>query len=418
MKISSDITRAQPTNPIASLTLAGFVLLISFATLLERFGISSAVILHTELALVLVALMCMAWFTGTMVLLPFFTPARSLGFGSILSAAGTWLLAASLLTGFMIFPLFGLLLVLGFGLRPGQLFSLRQALCQRFPSLTARMILSPVIIASALILSASGFEACTELLMRGFALHHFTALALTSAAILIPLLAGGYSALLIVTSCAGILTLAAFGLSLISYGVSKPVSFELGSFFAAIWPQNDILRLADVQVLHFLYPDILEGLRLISVFMLILSLSMAAVQCCAANLTEGFIKSGQNFATLSSQRLARNRLALVAVVIVCLCAAYYQYVQPESGLQLSICLNLALLSPVCILALWPRAQSDAVQMTFYVTAAVMAGTFIYDGYHVVQNHLLTALVCAIPAACAGGLWIVVDRHTHSDRYES
>ena len=74
MTISPDYTTEPHQSPLTSLTLAGFVFITGFATVLERFGIGGRVILHAELALVLTALCAMAWFCRTMELKRFFIP--------------------------------------------------------------------------------------------------------------------------------------------------------------------------------------------------------------------------------------------------------------------------------------------------------------------------------------------------------
>ena len=415
MTISPDYTTEPHQSPLTSLTLAGFVFITGFATVLERFGIGGRVILHAELALVLTALCAMAWFCRTMELKRFFIPFTTSGRVQRIAAALTWLLGAGLISGTMLFAPIGILLLIGPGLFTGADFSLRQSLSHRFPALATRMVITLVSVVSALALSASGFEACADVLSGGFEISRSSARLLVFGGILLPLLAGGFSAVLMITAFARSLTVLSLGLALINSGMTKPELRGAGSFFAPFWPQNVILQVHGLQTLNFIPQNIIDGLGLISSFMLCLALSLAAVQCCAANLTEGGIDPDVSFAPLSSQRLARNRLALICILSLCCFAPMNHHLEPDAGVQFSACLSLAGLGPVLALSLWPRAKSEAALLTFYVMGAALGGTWIYDHDHVVQTHLLYAMVGGGLATGLISLWFVTYRYPRLNR---
>lgn len=415
MTIFPDQPAQKYKSPIASLTLAGFTLVAGFATLLERFGTGGKVTLHVELALALTALCGIAWFCRTMELKRFFIPFSTFGMMERIAPVLTWLLGAGLMSGTMLFAPLGILVLMGSGLLTRTDFSLRQSLGHRFPALAARMLITLVIVVSALTLSASSIEACVEILSGGFDIPRSSARILVFWVMFIPLMAGGFSAVLTVTAFARSLTVLSLALALINSGLNKPQLKDAGSFFASFWPQNVFLQVHGLQTLNFIPQNIIDGLGLISAFMLCLALSLAAVQCGAVNLTEGSIHRSGSFAPLSSQRLARNRLTLTCLLVMCLFAAASHHPEPDMGVQFAACLSLAGLSPVLALSLWPRAKSEAALLTFYVMGAALGGTWIYDHYHVVQTHLFYAMVGGGLATGLISLWYVIYRYPRLNR---
>jgi len=473
MTISPHGITQQPARALTGISLTGIMLTIGLGLMMERFGISDRANVYIAMLFSLCAVLGIAWASRTMVLTQYFAQSRSIGLIQSMAATGTLLLGAciiarpeAILTGPAIAAFWLVLLLIytisGAGLRQSGAFSLRQWLCTRCPDAATRIMLSLILIVSDVILSASGLEASAHMLESDLSISPLNARIIVAVLTLPPVLAGGLNGVLILSRFTLVLTLAAFSISLIlngfhlpdlykailippesqtSNGLQQGVVFALGLaslpsllspnmalrtpaatgpllrlfiwsglLIAMFWPQGGFhLHTGELALQNAGIDTSLDSLIRLSLFMLCLNFSMATVQSCAANLTEGFTQPNQPFPALSSQRLARNRLALVCVVAACSLDLPAWHFMPKLGFQLVMGLHAAIITPIVALALWPRAQAEAIRMIFYISLATLGGTLIYDGNHPVLAHLLTAAIGGGLAALAGGIGMVLYR---------
>ena len=491
MTIFSADDNLPPRSPLISITLVGFVLTIGLGYLLDQFGVSSLVIQRVELALALSVPICVAWFSRTMILQSYFHNGRRLTQGQGIAATGMLLAGAYLplirtssdaadslvLLGSALCALVVLGLTTGLGLRRSEAFSLRQWLCNRFPEVATRSLVSAVILLSCAGICLSALETATQMLMGSFHLTHLVSEMISCGLILLPLLLGGLSASLIIANFTLVLLLAAYALPFLVQGFVLPsvaglhirwtglipeifvlgfglatLPALLGPSLAAITPRrarmtslstlvwgiigiaallwpvkayylswmgagpSELLpagtanqEIGHVLTLSLGTPAIFENIMRVAAYVLGINFAIAAFQACAANLTEGFDPPEKDFRALSSQRLARNRLAVIFLVVLAALIVHTWHIRPEQYFEIAIGLNAAGLLPIVLLALWPKAKSDAALITYYVTIGAMAGLFIHDQLISVREHLISGILYSIPAAVLGGILIAISR---------
>eukprot|EP01037_Dinobryon_pediforme_P007010 gene7010-7079_t len=162
-----------------------------------------------------------------------------------------------------------------------------------------------------------------------------------------------------------------------------PVRENYLSWIGAGLPELPSASAANREIGHFITinlgaPMILDNILHVATYVLGVNFAIAAFQACATNLTEGFEPPDKRFPPLSSQRLARNRLAVIFLVALSVLSQNYWHFRPQIAFEFAIGLNAAGLLPVILLALWPKAKSDAALITYYVSIGAMAGIVIHD----------------------------------------
>lgn len=114
------------------------------------------------------------------------------------------------------------------------------------------------------------------------------------------------------------------------------------------------------------------------------------------------------FPTLASVRLARMRIAQVAVVIACASADRAGLVSPATALIGAMALTLAVTAPIAALAATGRAGSLAAAVAMLTAVAVAAGRLFAGNGVLGRAELLTAALAAGAAAfVAGSLFALV-----------
>jgi cation/acetate symporter len=353
-------------------------------------------------------------------------------------------------------------LIVGPLLRASGASALSDLLATRFPNPLLKAGCAGLLLAIGFFVAAAGFEAAVEAFMALFELSRAVTEAVVAGIVLLMIAPGGLAGLLwgAAASAGVLLIILALPIAAQFIGGDAPIGVVIGD--AAIWRDafargwitqgvgdprmNSLLVLTSAIAIAALPPltspaiaSFREGQALragalgvaftaligVAAFVNLVvwpspagpmssglkasALLLAALSLCSAGVVSASRARGTNaggaygrYMPLASQRLARSRALLLAVVLLCVGMAHRLTFDPKAAIVVAAALSLSLIAPALALALWSRANAAHAIACVVVSLATAATLGALEGRIPNAERLLIGALCAGAAGFVAG----------------
>jgi Na+(H+)/acetate symporter ActP len=349
-------------------------------------------------------------------------------------------------------------------LRASGASALSDLLATRFPNPLLKAVFAGLLLAIGVFVAAAGFEASIDAFIKLFALSRVATEAIVAALVVMMIAPGGLAGLLWAgAACAGVL-LIVLALPIVAHFLTGDAAIGAGLRDAGIWrdalaetwtvqgvddpAKNTLLVLTSAIAIAALPPltspsiaSFREGQALragalgvafagligfatfvdfvvwpspagpMSKGLTASAFLLCALSLCCAGVLSAARARGTNaggaygrYMPLASQRLARSRALMLAIVLLCAGMAYRLTFDPKGAIVVASALSLSLIAPALVLALWSRASAAHAIACVVVSVGTAVALGVLEGRIPNGDRLLIGALCAGAAGFAAG-WV-------------
>lgn len=349
-------------------------------------------------------------------------------------------------------------------LRASGASALSDLLATRFPNPLLKAVFTGLLLAIGVFVAAAGFEASVDAFMRLFALSRVATEAIVAVVIVLMITPGGLAGLLWGgAACAGVL-LVVLALPIAAHFFNGDAATAAGLGDAGIWRdalaetwsaegvgdpgKNTLLVLTSALAIAALPPltspsiathregqalragalgVAFAGLIGLAIFLDFVvwpssvgpmskglnssAFLLAALTLCGAGVLSASRARGNNaggaygrYMPLASQRLARSRALMLAIILLCAGMTYRLTFDPKGAIVVAAALSLGLIAPAVALALWSRANAAHAIACIVVSAGTAVALGALEGRLPNGEKLLIGALCAGAAGFVAG-WV-------------